>query len=99
MLSGMKSSRLLVKSISPTDITPNMVHPPITLQKADNIQRMMKNLLLSFMPNNSEMFIRILTQLIPELVIFSMMDPKTFNDAPMVTTLIVSRITAFISTT
>ena len=99
MPSGMNSSRFLSNSISEIDISPNIIDPPKMLHMADTIQRMMKNLFLSFNPNTSEMFIRIFAQLIPELVIFPVIDPKILNDAPIVTTLTVSRITATVSTT
>ena len=99
MPSGMNSSRFLSNSISEIDISPNIIDPPKMLHMADTIHRMMKNLLLSFNPNTSEMFIRIFAQLIPELVIFPVIDPKILNDAPIVTTLTVSRITATVSIT
>ena len=99
MPSGMNSSRFLSNSISEIDISPNIIDPPKMLHMADTIQRMMKNLFLSFNPNTSEMFIRIFAQLIPELVIFPVIDPKILNDAPIVTTLTVSRITATVSIT
>ena len=95
----MKSSRFWLKSTSEMDIKPNMIDPPITLHIADAIHKMIKNLLLSLNPNIREMFKSILTQLIPVLVIFPVMEPKILNDAPIVTTLIVKRTTAIISTT
>ena len=96
---GMNSSRFWSNSISETDISPNIIDPPKMLHKADTIHRMIKNLLLSFNPNTSEIFIRIFAQLIPALVIFPVIDPKILNDAPIVTTLTVNRTTATVSIT
>ena len=77
---------------------PNMIKPPITLHNADIIQRDMKNLLLSFTPNIREMLKRMLKRQITTLANFSVVDSKRYNDAPMVATLIVNKITPTAST-
>lgn len=95
----MNSSSSSLNSISEIDINPNMIDPPTMLHMADVIHRMINNLLLSLSPNIREIFIIIFVKLIPAFVIFPVMDPKILNDAPIVTTLTVSRTIATVSIT
>ena len=68
--------------------------PPITLQTAESIQRTMKIRLLSFNPKIKEILQKMFIKHTTTLNIFSRIDSKRYIDAPIVTTLMVNRMTA-----